>query len=30
VVLFSSADQREFDQVCRGLQRALERIGDRL
>ena len=25
VTLFESADQTEFDQVCRGLQRALER-----
>lgn len=27
VTLFESADQTEFDQVCRGLQRALERLG---
>ncbi|MEU7904794.1 DUF6232 family protein [Actinoplanes sp. NPDC049118] len=26
-VVFESDDQREFEQVCRGLQRALERLG---
>lgn len=29
VTLFESADQTEFDQVCRGLQRALEQTGGR-
>jgi len=28
VTLFASADQTEFDQVCRGLQRALEQRGE--
>jgi hypothetical protein len=27
-VLFTSTDQREFDQLCRAVQRALERRGD--
>ncbi|MBB2944030.1 hypothetical protein FB565_003759 [Actinoplanes lutulentus] len=27
-VLFSSSDQREFEQVCRGLQRSLERLAE--
>jgi hypothetical protein len=26
-VVFESDDRREFDQVCRGMQRALERVG---
>jgi hypothetical protein len=27
-VLFGSSDQREFEQVCRGLQRSLERLAE--
>ena len=27
-VLFTSTDQREFDQLCRALRRAVERLAD--